>query len=100
MSGHGMTLRTKLVAMTAGTIVALIILFAVLLINGKSQMLGDRQDKVRNLVEVAHATVAHYEQEARAGRLSVTMPKEPQSEPSRPCATTRSNISGLTTLTT
>ena len=66
-----MTLRGKLVAMTLGTIAALIVLFTVLLINGKSQMLGDRQDKVRNLVEVAHATVAHYEQEARAGRLSV-----------------------------
>jgi methyl-accepting chemotaxis protein len=71
MSGQGMTLRGKLIAMTLGTITALIILFAVLLINGKSQMLGDRQDKVRNLVEVAHATVAHYEQEARAGKMSV-----------------------------
>ena len=71
MAKRGMTLRGKLVAMTLGTIAALIVLFTVLLINGKSQMLGDRQDKVRNLVEVAHATVAHYEQEARAGRLSV-----------------------------
>ncbi len=71
MSRQGMTLRGKLVAMTLGTIAALIVLFTVLLINGKSQMLGDRQDKVRNLVEVAHATVAHYEQDARAGRLSV-----------------------------
>ena len=70
MAGQGMTLRGKLVAMTLGTIAALIVLFAALLINGKSQMLGDRQDKVRNLVEVAHTTVAHYEQEARAGRLS------------------------------
>jgi methyl-accepting chemotaxis protein len=57
--------------MTIATIAALIILFAVLLINGKSQMLGDRQDKVRNLVEVAHATVAHYEKAAREGKMSV-----------------------------
>ena len=71
MAGQGMTLRGKLVAMTLGTIAALIVLFAVLLINGKSQMLGDRQDKVRNLVEVAHATLAHYEQEALTGKLSV-----------------------------
>ncbi|MEN9481109.1 MAG: hypothetical protein RLZZ298_2504 [Pseudomonadota bacterium] len=70
MAGQGMTLRGKLVAMTLGTIAALIVLFTALLINGKSQMLGDRQDKVRNLVEVAHTTVAHFEQEARAGRLS------------------------------
>ena len=71
MAGQGMTLRGKLIAMTLGTIAALIVLFTVLLINSKSQMQGDRQDKVRNLVEVAHATVVHYEQETRAGRLSV-----------------------------
>jgi len=71
MMGQGMTLRGKLTAMTLATIGALIVLFAVLLINGKSQMLGDRQDKVRNLVEVAQATVANYEKEAREGRMSV-----------------------------
>jgi len=71
MTGQGMTLRGKLATMTIATIAALILLFAVLLINGKSQMLGDRQDKVRNLVEVAHATVANYEKEAREGRMSV-----------------------------
>lgn len=76
MSGQGMTLRSKLLATTAGTVMALIVLFAALLINGKSQMLADRQDKVRNLVEVAHATVANYEQEARAGRLSVEEAKK------------------------
>jgi len=71
MTGHGMTLRGKLAAMTIGTIAALIVLFAFLLINGKSQMLGDRQAKVRNLVEVAHATVAHFEKAAREGKMSV-----------------------------
>ncbi len=71
MAGQGMTLRGKLTAMTIATIGALIVLFAVLLINGKSQMLGDREDKVRNLVEVAHATVAYYEKEAREGRMAV-----------------------------
>ena len=53
MSSPGLTLRTKLLAMTATTIVALAALFVVLLINEKSQMLEDRQAKVRNLVEVA-----------------------------------------------
>jgi len=71
MKANGMSLRGKLTAMTLGTIAALIVLFAILLINGKSQMLGDRQDKVRNLVEVAHATVAHYEKAAREGLMSV-----------------------------
>jgi methyl-accepting chemotaxis protein len=71
MAASGFTLRGKLVAMTLATIGALIVLFTILLINDRSQMLGDRQDKVRNLVEVAHATVAHFEKEARDGRMTV-----------------------------
>jgi methyl-accepting chemotaxis protein len=71
MAPGGLSLRGKLAAMTIATIAALIVLFAILLINGKSQMLGDREDKVRNLVEVAHATVARFEKEASAGRMSV-----------------------------
>jgi methyl-accepting chemotaxis protein len=64
-----MTLRGKLTAMTIATIGALIVLFAVLLLDGKQRMMDDRQNKVRNLVEVAHATIAGYEQQARAGTL-------------------------------
>lgn len=71
MAASGFTLRGKLAAMTLATIGALIVLFTILLINDRSQMLGDRQDKVRNLVEVAHATVAHFEKEAREGRMTV-----------------------------
>ena len=70
MTSSRFTLRGKLTAMTLATIAALIVLFVALLINSKSQMLGDRQDKVRNLVEVAQGTVAHFESEARAGRLT------------------------------
>ena len=65
-----MSLRGKLTAMTIGTVLALVALFAVLLISSKSQMMEDRQAKVRNLVEVAHATVAYYESESRAGRMT------------------------------
>ncbi|UCV12951.1 methyl-accepting chemotaxis protein [Dechloromonas denitrificans] len=70
MSTNGMTLRSKLLAMTIATIAALVFLFGVLLSSERHQLLEDRQDKVRNLVEVAHATIAFYEGEARAGRLS------------------------------
>ncbi|KAB2919572.1 MAG: methyl-accepting chemotaxis protein [Dechloromonas sp.] len=70
MSGSNMTLRGKLTAMTLATIGALIVLFAVLLIDGKQHMMEDRQNKVRNLVEVAHGTVARFEQEVRAGRMT------------------------------
>ena len=71
MSGSRLTLRTKLLAMTAVTIAALATLFFILLLNEKSQMLEDRQAKVRNLVEVAHATVAHFEKSARDGHISM-----------------------------
>ena len=71
MAHSGMSLRGKLTAMTIGTILALIALFSVLLISSKSQMMEDRQAKVRNLVEVAHAIVAHYEKESSAGKMSV-----------------------------
>ena len=71
MRHQGMTLHGKLLTMTFITLGALALLFTVLLINGKSQMMEDRQAKVRNLVEVAYATLAHYEQQARDGRMSV-----------------------------
>lgn len=69
--GSGMSLRNKLLSLTIATIVGLCVLFTALLINEKAQLLSDRQEKVRNLVEVAHATVAHFEKLARDGKLSV-----------------------------
>jgi methyl-accepting chemotaxis protein len=76
MKTGGMSLRGKLATMTMATIAALIVLFVFLLVNGKSQMLDDRSAKVRNLVEVAHATVGHFEKEAREGRLTVDEAKK------------------------
>ena len=43
----------------------------VTLANDKQQMMTDRQEKIRNLVEVAHATIAHFEKQARDGRMPV-----------------------------
>ena len=76
MSSSGMSLRGKLTAMTLATIAALAVLFTVLLINGKSQMMADRQVKVRNLVEVAHTTAAFYEKEAKEGRMTMDEAKK------------------------
>ncbi|RKT60724.1 methyl-accepting chemotaxis sensory transducer with Cache sensor [Azonexus fungiphilus] len=76
MSGSTMTLRGKLTAMTLATIGALIILFAVLLVDGKQRMMEDRQNKVRNLVEVAQLTVAHFEAQAKAGKISEDQAKQ------------------------
>ena len=66
-----MTLRSKLTWMTLITILALVALVVLMLNGERHQMLEDRQNKVRSLVEVAYGTVAHYEKEAREGRLSV-----------------------------
>ena len=75
-----MTLRGKLTAMTLATIGALAILFAVLLVDGKQRMMEDRQNKVRNLVEAAHGTIAHFEAEAKAGRMSEDEAKKAAAE--------------------
>ena len=71
MNGNGLSLRAKLIGVTIGTIVALCVLFGVLLANQRSQLLADRQDKVRNLVEAAYSVVAHFEKQARDGKLPV-----------------------------
>ncbi|AXS79668.1 methyl-accepting chemotaxis protein [Dechloromonas sp. HYN0024] len=80
MANQGISLRGKLLAMTAMTVVALAILFSALLINGKNQMLDDRQAKVRNLVEATHGIVAHFEKRARDGQLSVEDAKKAAAE--------------------
>jgi methyl-accepting chemotaxis protein len=66
----GMSLRGKLMALSAATIAALILLFAVSLNSEKTQLIHDRQEKLRNLVETAHATVTHFEKQAKDGKLS------------------------------
>ena len=70
MDTKKMTLRGKLTAMTLATIGALIILFTVLLIDGKQRMLEDREAKVRNLVEATHSMLTYFHGEATAGRMS------------------------------
>ena len=70
MNRSSLSLRGKLIATTIAAVGALIVLFIYLLISGRQQMLEDRQAKVRNLVEVAHATVAHYEKAAKEGKYT------------------------------
>jgi methyl-accepting chemotaxis protein len=65
-----MPLRTKLVGLTVAIIIALCVLFAVALSNEKAQLLSDRQDKIRNVVEVAHSVVDSFHKQEKAGKLS------------------------------
>jgi methyl-accepting chemotaxis protein len=69
-------LRTKLRGLTVITVVGLCVLFAVLLLNERAQLLSDREEKVRNLVEVAHSTVAHYEKQVAQGKLEAEEAKK------------------------
>lgn len=71
MTIQGMSLRSKLITMTGATIVALAILFSGLLYSERNQLLADRHDKIRNLVEVAHSTLAFYDQQTRDGKMSI-----------------------------
>src|ERR1035437_4601970 len=73
---QGMSLRTKLRGLTSVTVLGLCVLFAVLLTNERAQLLSDRQEKVRNLVEVAHATVSYYENQAKDGKIGVDEAKK------------------------
>lgn len=71
MPHSGMSLRGKLLAMTVATILALVALFAVVLINSRNELLNDRKEKVRNLVETAHTQIAYYEQQVKTGKLEL-----------------------------
>ncbi len=69
MTHRAMTLRSKLALMTVATILALVALFAVLLLSSRSELLGDRKEKIRNLVEAAHSQIAYYDQQVKAGKI-------------------------------
>ncbi|MBS1230310.1 MAG: mcp [Proteobacteria bacterium] len=73
---NGLSLRSKLNVLTVLTVIALCLLAAIVLIGEKSQLLADRKDKVHSLVEVAQATVALYEKQARDGKISVDEAKK------------------------
>ena len=69
MQARHMSLNGRLIATIIATHFALVALFAGILYTERSLLLQDRQEKVRSLVEVAYGVLAHYEAEARAGKL-------------------------------
>lgn len=64
-----LSLQAKLVGLSVVTIAALAMLTGVSLMSTRTQLIEDRKEKILNLVEVAHATAAHFEREVREGRL-------------------------------
>jgi len=73
---NGMSLRSKLNGLTAITVVGLCVLVIVVLLGERRQLLADRQEKIRNLVEVAQATVSFYERQAKDGKISADEAKK------------------------
>ena len=71
MNMSNLTLRAKLTWMTIVTVATLCALFIALLSFQKNQLMSDRQDKLRTLVESASGVVAHFEQDARTGKRTV-----------------------------
>jgi len=65
-----LSLRARLVGLSVVTIAALAVLILVSLLSTRTQLIEDRKEKILNLVEVAHATAAHFEREVREGRLA------------------------------
>tara|TARA_R110001583_G_scaffold24563_2_gene89864 strand:- start:125474 stop:127114 length:1641 start_codon:yes stop_codon:yes gene_type:complete len=68
---RSLSLRSRLIALTVATVIGLCVLFVVVLMSERQQLMTDRQEKVRNLVEVAHATVSHFEKLAANGTLEL-----------------------------
>ncbi len=64
------SIKAKIGVILAAAGVGLILVAVVSLFGLHSEMMADRQDKTRNVVEVGHTLVAHYEAQERAGTLS------------------------------
>ncbi len=64
------SIKGKIGLILAASGAGLLLVAIVSLFGLRAEMMADRQDKTRNVVEVAHTLVAHYEAQERAGTLS------------------------------
>ncbi|MBP2227105.1 methyl-accepting chemotaxis protein [Azospirillum agricola] len=64
------SIKGKIGLILAASGAGLLLVAAVSLIGLRAEMMADRQDKTRSVVEVAHTLVAHYEARERAGALT------------------------------
>ncbi|WP_026687311.1 methyl-accepting chemotaxis protein [Azovibrio restrictus] len=75
MQQQGMTLKAKLTGLILVTVVALIMLFGMVLSMERSNLMRDREEKVRNLVEAAHAVIEHHARLVQEGKLDEAQAK-------------------------
>ncbi|PGH55123.1 chemotaxis protein [Azospirillum palustre] len=63
------SIKGKIALILAAAGLGLALVAAVSLMSLRAEMMADRQDKTRNVVEVAHSLIAHFEAQERAGSL-------------------------------
>nr|WP_211105879.1 bacteriohemerythrin [Azospirillum melinis] len=63
------SIKGKIALILAAAGLGLALVAAVSLMSLRAEMMADRQDKTRNVVEVAHSLIAHFEAQERAGAL-------------------------------
>ena len=63
------SIKGKIALILAAACLGLILVAVVSLIGLRAEMMADRQDKTRNVVEVAHSLISHFEAQERAGTL-------------------------------
>nr|WP_295827247.1 bacteriohemerythrin [uncultured Azospirillum sp.] len=63
------SIKGKIALILAAAGLGLVLVAAVSLMGLRAEMMADRQDKTRNVVEVAHGLIAHFEAQERAGTL-------------------------------
>ncbi|MBP2298188.1 cache domain-containing protein [Azospirillum picis] len=64
------SIRGKIGLILAAAGAGLVLLAAVSLLGLRAEMMGDRRDKTRTVVEVAHGLLAHFEAQERSGALN------------------------------
>ncbi|CAO3406077.1 bacteriohemerythrin [Azospirillum largimobile] len=64
------SIRGKIAAILAASGAGLVLIAVVSLMGLRDEMMADRRDKTRNVVEIAHSLIAHFEARERAGALS------------------------------
>jgi methyl-accepting chemotaxis protein len=67
----GMKVSTRMYLMSGLTMVGLVILCLVALFQLKESMIEDRKAKIRNLVEYAHSQLAFYDEQVKAGTMTL-----------------------------
>ncbi|PWC84471.1 chemotaxis protein [Azospirillum sp. TSH100] len=63
------SIKGKIALILAAAGLGLLLVAVVSLMSLRAEMMADRQDKTRNVVEVAHSLIAHFEAQERAGTL-------------------------------